>query len=134
MIKASGSRTQMKLKTLRPSIPPGRSAQRRRSPLGGVHGRCLTDKSHDGRPSNPATASQKCVLQCYHERMRTSVIFDDRLAAEAREFGINVSEAAREGLRQAVHRRRAEHDRAAYQALPEQPDADWEDAEAWGQP
>ncbi len=66
--------------------------------------------------------------------MRTSVIFDDRLAAEARELGINVSEAAREGLRQAIRRRRAEHDRAAYQALPEQEDADWEDAEAWGQP
>lgn len=66
--------------------------------------------------------------------MRTSVIFDDRLAAEARELGINVSEAAREGLRQAVRRRRAEHDRAAYLALPEQQDTDWEDAEAWGQP
>jgi post-segregation antitoxin (ccd killing protein) len=66
--------------------------------------------------------------------MRTSVIFDDRLAAEARELGINVSEAAREGLRQAIRRRRAELDRAAYQALPEREDADWEDAEAWGRP
>lgn len=64
--------------------------------------------------------------------MRTSVIFDDDLAAEARELGINVSEAAREGLRQAVRQRRAERDRAAYLAQPEEDDPDWERAEAWG--
>lgn len=65
--------------------------------------------------------------------MRTSVIFDDELAAEARELGINVSEAAREGLRQAIRRRRAEHDRAAYLAHPEVEDADWDEAESWGE-
>jgi post-segregation antitoxin (ccd killing protein) len=85
-------------------------------------------------PSDLVNASRTYASLCYHSCMRTSVIFDDRLAAEARELGINVSEAAREGLRQAVRRRRAEQDRAAYQALPEQPDADWEDAEAWGEP
>lgn len=74
------------------------------------------------------------MLERYHQDMRTSVIFDDDLAAEARELGINVSEAAREGLRQAIRRRRAERDRAAYQALPERDDADWDDAEAWGPP
>lgn len=66
--------------------------------------------------------------------MRTSVILDDELAAEARELGINVSEAAREGLREAIRRRRAERDRAAYVSHPEGEDADWEDAEAWGEP
>ena len=65
--------------------------------------------------------------------MRTSVIFDDELAAEARELGINLSEAAREGLRQAVRRRRAERDREAYLATPEVEDPDWDDAEAWGE-
>lgn len=65
--------------------------------------------------------------------MRTSVILDDKLAAEARELGINVSEAAREGLREAVRRRRAERDREVYLANPETEDADWEDAEAWGE-
>lgn len=65
--------------------------------------------------------------------MRTSVILDDELAAEARELGINVSEAAREGLREAVRRARAERDRAAYRASPETEDTDWEDAEAWGE-
>lgn len=66
--------------------------------------------------------------------MRTSVIFDDDLVAEARELGINVSEAAREGLREAIQRRRAERDREAYLAHPEPEDVDWEAAEAWGEP
>jgi len=65
--------------------------------------------------------------------MRTSVVFDDDLAAEARELGINVSEAARQGLRQAIRQRRAELDREAYRALPEVEDAGWDDAEAWGE-
>ena len=65
--------------------------------------------------------------------MRTSVSIDDELAAEARELGINVSEAAREGLRRAVRRRRAERDRQAYLAHPEVVDADWDEAESWGE-
>lgn len=64
--------------------------------------------------------------------MRTSVVIDDELAAEARELGINVSEAAREGLRRAVRRHRAERDRNAYLAHPEDEDDAWDDAEAWG--
>jgi post-segregation antitoxin (ccd killing protein) len=66
--------------------------------------------------------------------MRTSVIFDDDLVAEARELGINVSEAAREGLRRAIRRRRAARDREAYLAHPEMEAAGWDDAEAWGEP
>lgn len=66
--------------------------------------------------------------------MRTSVSIDDGLAAEARELGINVSEAARDGLRRAVRRRRAEQDRRAYLAQPEIQDPDWDDAEAWAEP
>jgi post-segregation antitoxin (ccd killing protein) len=65
--------------------------------------------------------------------MRTSVIFDDELAAEARELGINVSEAARDGLRQAIRRRRAERDREAYLAHPESEDEHWDGAESWGE-
>ena len=70
----------------------------------------------------------------YAIHMRTSVILDDELAAEARELGINVSEAAREGLRQAIRRRHAERDREAYLAHPETEAADWDDIEAWGEP
>ncbi len=62
--------------------------------------------------------------------MRTSVMIDDELAAEARELGINVSEAARDGLRREVRRRRAELDRRAYLANPEAEDDAW--PEAWG--
>jgi post-segregation antitoxin (ccd killing protein) len=64
--------------------------------------------------------------------MRISVTFDDEVVAEARELGINVSEAAKGGLRQAVRRRRAERDRAAYLAHPETDD-DWDETESWGQ-
>ncbi|MFP4635903.1 MAG: type II toxin-antitoxin system CcdA family antitoxin [Nitriliruptoraceae bacterium] len=64
--------------------------------------------------------------------MRTSVVLDDELAAEARELDINISEAARQGLRQAIRRRRAERDRTAYLAHPELEDTDWDSAEAWG--
>lgn len=66
--------------------------------------------------------------------MRTSVVIDDELADEARELGIDMSEAAHEGLRRAVRRRRAELDRRAYQADPEAEDAAWDDAEAWIEP
>lgn len=65
--------------------------------------------------------------------MRTSVHLDDELAAEARELDINVSEAARDGLRQAIRRRRAERDRAAYLAHPEEEDVGWDEAEAWSE-
>jgi post-segregation antitoxin (ccd killing protein) len=64
--------------------------------------------------------------------MRTSVVFNDELAAEARELGINLSEAARDGLRQAIRRRRAERDRQAYVDNPEAVDDAWDEAEAWG--
>ena len=73
-------------------------------------------------------------MNTYTECMRTSVIIDDELAEEARELGINVSEAAREGLRTAVRRRRAELDRQAYLEQPEVEDDAWDDAEAWGRP
>jgi hypothetical protein len=63
--------------------------------------------------------------------MRTSVVIDDQLAAEARGLGINFSAAAREGLRRAVRRRRAELDRHAYRLQPEIEDEAWDDAEAW---
>ena len=66
--------------------------------------------------------------------MRTSVVIEDQLAVEARELGINVSDAARDGLRRAVRRRRAELDREAYRARPEVEDPGWDEAEVWGDP
>lgn len=66
--------------------------------------------------------------------MRTSVVIEDALVVEARELGINVSEAARQGLRRAIRRRRAELDRHAYTVQPEAEDEAWDQAEAWDQP
>ena len=92
----------------------------------------MRGSSRGGRP--PASALDEHILMRHTVGMRTSVLIDDELAAEARELGINVSEAAREGLRQAVRRRRAELDRQAYLDDPEPTDDGWDDAEAWGEP
>ena len=56
---------------------------------------------------------------------------DEQLTAQARQFGVNVSLAAREGISAAVRRARAESDRQAYIRDPEGTDEDWADAEAW---
>jgi post-segregation antitoxin (ccd killing protein) len=62
---------------------------------------------------------------------RTTFTLDDSLAERARELGINVSAAARDGVVAAVREALAQADRAAYQRKPERPDAFWTGAEAW---
>ena len=62
---------------------------------------------------------------------RATFTLDAELARCARRFDINVSAAAREGLRAAVARAMTDADRAAYAAQPEQPDEFWDEAEAW---
>jgi post-segregation antitoxin (ccd killing protein) len=64
--------------------------------------------------------------------MRTTITLDDALAEQARQLGINVSAAAREGVATAVRAALARADRAAYMRQPERPDPFWKDAEAWG--
>ena len=63
---------------------------------------------------------------------RTTFTLDEKLAERARQFNVNISAAAREGVAAAVKRAMGEADRAAYQRFPEQPDNFWDDAEAWG--
>lgn len=63
--------------------------------------------------------------------MRTTFTMDDALAERARELGINVSSAARDGVVAAVAKALAHSDRAAYEQQPETPDPFWTDAEAW---
>ena len=65
--------------------------------------------------------------------IRTTFTLDDDLAKRARELGINVSAAAREGVAAAVRAELAESDRAAYLRSPETPDEVWVDAQAWGE-
>jgi post-segregation antitoxin (ccd killing protein) len=64
---------------------------------------------------------------------RTTFTLEDSLAERARELGINISAAAREGVAAAVRAAMAEADRAAYERRPERPDPFWSDAEAWGE-
>ena len=63
---------------------------------------------------------------------RTTFTLDDELAERARQLGINVSAAARQGVADAVRAALARSDREAYQRHPERPDSFWADAEAWG--
>jgi post-segregation antitoxin (ccd killing protein) len=63
---------------------------------------------------------------------RTTFTLEEALAERARQLGINVSAAARDGVATAVRAALAEADRAAYEAVPERPDPFWDDAEAWG--
>lgn len=63
---------------------------------------------------------------------RTTFTIDDELAARARQLGINISAAAREGVAAAVRAALAQSDRQAYQRQPERADPFWDEAEAWG--
>jgi post-segregation antitoxin (ccd killing protein) len=63
--------------------------------------------------------------------IRTTFTLDDRLAERARELGVNISAAAREGVAAAVRAALAKSDRDAYRRHPERPDPFWTEAEAW---
>ncbi len=64
---------------------------------------------------------------------RTTFTLDEDLAARARELGVNISAAARQGVADAVRAALARADRDAYLRKPERADAFWTDAEAWGE-
>lgn len=63
--------------------------------------------------------------------VRTTFTLEDSLAAKARELGINISAAARDGVAAAVRAALASSDRAAYERQPEKLDTFWDEAEAW---
>ena len=65
--------------------------------------------------------------------VRTTFSLDEDLADRARQLGINVSAAAREGVSAAVRAALGESDRAAYARHPERPDPFWSEAEAWSE-
>jgi post-segregation antitoxin (ccd killing protein) len=62
---------------------------------------------------------------------RTTFTLDERLAAQARALGVNVSAAARDGVEAAVRAALAESDRQAYLRMPEQVDGFWQQIEGW---
>ena len=63
---------------------------------------------------------------------RTTFTLDEDLAERARELGVNVSAAARQGVADAVRSALARADREAYQRQPERTDTFWKEAETWG--
>lgn len=62
---------------------------------------------------------------------RTTFTLEESLAEQARELGVNISAAAREGVASAVRAALAENDRAAYLQHPEEADPFWTEGEAW---
>ena len=62
---------------------------------------------------------------------RTTFTLDDSLAERARQLGVNISAAAREGVAAAVRAALAQADRVAYEQKPERVDSFWTEAEAW---
>jgi post-segregation antitoxin (ccd killing protein) len=64
---------------------------------------------------------------------RTTFTLDDELAERARQLGINISAAARQGVADAVRAALAQADREAYQRHPERRDPFWAEAEAWAE-
>ena len=65
---------------------------------------------------------------------RTTFTLDEELAERARQLGVNVSAAARQGVADAVRAALARSDREAYLRRPERTDNFWIEAEAWGEP
>jgi post-segregation antitoxin (ccd killing protein) len=64
---------------------------------------------------------------------RTTFTLDEELAERARQLGVNVSAAARQGVADAVRAALARSDREAYLRHPERADVFWNEAEAWGE-
>ena len=64
---------------------------------------------------------------------RTTFTLDEELAERARQLGVNISAAARQGVADAVRAALARADRDAYLRQPERADAFWTDVEAWSE-
>jgi post-segregation antitoxin (ccd killing protein) len=65
--------------------------------------------------------------------LRTTFTLEEELAERARQLGINISAAARQGVTDAVRAALARSDREAYLRHPERADTFWTEAEAWGE-
>ena len=63
--------------------------------------------------------------------VRTTFTLDEELAGQARRLGVNVSAAARDGVRDAVYAAMAREDRTAYERHPEEDDDGWMELQAW---
>ncbi|MDA8103163.1 MAG: type II toxin-antitoxin system CcdA family antitoxin [Nitrospiraceae bacterium] len=64
---------------------------------------------------------------------RTTFTLDEELAERARQLGVNISAAARQGVADAVRAALERSDRDAYLRHPERAGDFWAEAEAWGE-
>ncbi len=64
---------------------------------------------------------------------RTTFTLDKELADQARQLGVNISAAARQGVADAVRAALERSDREAYLRHPEGADSFWTEGEAWGE-
>lgn len=65
---------------------------------------------------------------------RTTFTLDEELAERARQLGVNISAAARQGVADAVRAALERSDREAYLRHPERAETFWTESEAWGKP
>jgi post-segregation antitoxin (ccd killing protein) len=65
--------------------------------------------------------------------MRTTFTLDEELAERARQLGVNISAAARQGVADAIRAALARSDREAYLRHPERADTFWTEADVWGE-
>ena len=65
---------------------------------------------------------------------RTTFTLYEELAERARDLGVNISAAARQGVSDAVHAALARSDSEAYLRNPERRDTFWTEGEARGDP
>ena len=61
-----------------------------------------------------------------------TITLDRQVAEQARRLNIDISAAARSGVRAAVRDAMIRSDREAYGCSPEQADPFWDEAERWG--
>jgi post-segregation antitoxin (ccd killing protein) len=66
--------------------------------------------------------------------LRTTFTLDEELAERARQLGVNISAAARQGVADAVRVALERSDSDAYRRHPETADTVWAEAERWGEP
>jgi post-segregation antitoxin (ccd killing protein) len=90
-------------------------------------------KSHrnDGRSQ---TLRKPFELRRPGDPSSSTFTLDEELAKRARQLGVNISAAARQGVADAVRAALVRADRDAYLRKPEREDAVWDEVEAWGKP
>ena len=89
--------------------------------------------SDRGSGSGSGTPTSEAQVEAAVASTRTTFTLDETLAERARQLGVNISAAARDGVAAAVRAALVRADRAAYERHPERADPFWAEVEAWGE-